>query len=103
MTHTTGGRVQLVIRTFSASAEVEQARAKAGPVPTAGWHTEALVGRVFCGVLQHLHRHGKAERLDAFHLHVFHIAHMDGPEEEQAVLGAVYTKERKMLRITYYH
>ena len=65
--------------TFSANADFEHPGAQA----VTGRHAEACVGGVVFGGLEHVYRGSVAIRLDAFHLHVFHIAQVDGPEEGQ--------------------
>ncbi len=55
--------------TFSTNADFKHPGAETVP----SWHTEALVSGVVFRAHEYITRGCKAVRLDAFHLHVFHI------------------------------
>lgn len=55
--------------TFSTNADFKHP----GAETVSSWHTEALVSGVVFGTHEYVPRGCEAVRLDAFHLHVFHI------------------------------
>lgn len=62
-------------RTLSANANFEHPGAEA----VSSRHAEARVGGVVFRAHEDVARRGKAERLDAFHLHVIHVRQMNRP------------------------
>lgn len=54
-----------------------------GAETVSSWHAETLVSGVFFGIHEDIIRGCETVRLDAFHLHVFHIGEMDGPKERK--------------------
>lgn len=63
--------------TFSTNADFKHP----GAETVSSWHTEALVSGVVFWTHEYVTRGCEAVRLDAFHLHVFHIGEMDRPKE----------------------
>lgn len=73
----TGSGLDLCLElTFSTNADFEHPGAEA----ISSWHTEALISGVVFGTHEDITGRGKSVRLDAFHLHVFHIGKVDRPE-----------------------
>lgn len=66
--------------TFSTNADFKHP----GAETVSSWHTEALVGGVVFGTHEDVTGGCEAIGLNAFHLHVFHIGQMDGPEARNA-------------------
>lgn len=61
--------------TFSTNADFKHP----GAETVSSWHTEAFVSGVLFGAHEHVIRGCEAVRLDAFHVHVFHVGQMDRP------------------------
>lgn len=61
--------------TFSTNADFEHPGAEA----ISSWHAETLISGVVFGTHEDITGRCKSVRLDAFHLHVFHIGQVDRP------------------------